>query len=210
LHWNLKEIQESLPYLIQKVKDSYNTIGKKLGVEFHNEQGIDRFAKQFINGVNDFMQISRLKALEAQNREMQTVQPKEVLSTLTKATITIENYLGGKYYFTTDEVRIEKDIIYLIESKHSNNTTLPSIGDIKDGLLKMILYTNLKNVMINDCNYTTIPVLKLTSSKLTSDIFESDIETNMLLNKRQKEILKKLFKEANENDFKVIIRKAVL
>jgi len=210
LHWNLKEIQESLPYLIQKVKDSYNTIGKKLGVEFHNEQGIDRFAKQFINGVNDFMQISRLKALEAQNREMQTVQPKEVLSTLTKATITIENYLGGKYYFTTDEVRIEKDIIYLIESKHSNNTTLPSIGDIKDGLLKMILYTNLKNVMINNCNYTTIPVLKLTSSKLTSDIFESDIETNMLLNKRQKEILKKLFKEANENDFKVIIRKEVL
>jgi len=70
---------------------------------------------------------------------MQTVQPKEVLSTLTKATITIENYLGGKYYFTTDEIKIEGENIYLIEGKHSKSALLPSNGDIKDGLLKMIL-----------------------------------------------------------------------
>lgn len=209
LHWNLKEIKESFPDLIQKAKTSYNTIGKQLAVEFHNEQGIDKFAKQFNNGVKDFMKTSRLKAEEAQNREVQTVQPKEALSTLTKATITIENYLGGKYYFTTDEIRIEKDKIYLIESKHSKNSILPSIGDIKDGLLKMILYTNLKNVSINDNNYTAIPVLKLTSSKLPTDISKSEIETNTVLNKSQKEILNKLFVEANENGFELIIEKTV-
>ncbi len=207
LHWNLKEIEQTFPVLIQKVKASYNDIGKQLNVEFHNEQGIDRFANQFINGVKDFMQISRQKAQEAQKREMQTIQPKEALSSLTKATITIENYLGGKYYFTTDEIRIEKDKIYLIEAKHSRNSILPSIGDIKDGLLKMILYTNLKNVSANGKEYTAIPVLKLTSSKLTNNSYLSDLEKNTELNKRQKETLKKLYDEANENNFQVIIEK---
>ena len=207
LHWNLKEIEQSFPDLIQKAKASYNEIGKRLNVLFHNEQGIDRFANQFINGVKDFMQTSRQKAQEAQNREMQTIQPKEALSTLTKATITIENYLGGKYYFTTDEIRIEKDKVFLIEAKHSRNSVLPSIGDIKDGLLKMILYTNLKNVSIDNNDYTAIPVLKLTSSKLTSNISKSDYETNSELNKRQKEMLKRLFDETNENNFEVIIEK---
>jgi hypothetical protein len=37
---------------------------------------------------------------------------------------------------------IENDIVFLIEGKHSANSILPSKGDIKDGLLKMIL--NLK------------------------------------------------------------------
>ena len=208
LHWNLKEIEQSFPKLIQRVKESYNEIGKRLNVAFHNEQGIDRFANQFINGVKDFMQTSRQKAQEAQNREMQTIQPKEALSTLTKATITIENYLGGKYYFTTDEIRIENDKIYLIEAKHSRTSILPSVGDIKDGLLKMILYTNLKNVSVNGNEYSAIPVLKLTSSKLTNDIHQTDFETNTELNNRQKEMLKRLFDEANENNFKIVIEKA--
>ncbi len=154
------------------------------------------------------MKTSRQKAQEAQNREMQTIQPKEALSTLTKATITIENYLGGKYYFTTDEIRIENDKIYLIEAKHSRTSILPSIGDIKDGLLKMILYTNLRNVFVNGKEYNAIPVLKLTSSKLTKDIYETDYEINTELNNKQKEMLKRLFGEANENNFEILIEKA--
>ena len=208
LHWNLKEIEQSFPDLIQKVKASYDEIGKRLNVAFHNEQGIDRFANQFINGVKDFMQTSRQKAQEAQNREMQTIQPKEALSTLTKATITIENYLGGKYYFTTDEIRIENDKIYLIEAKHSRTAVLPSVGDIKDGLLKMILYTNLKNVSVNGNEYSAIPILKLTSSKLKSNIYQTDFYTNTELSIKQKEMLKRLFEEANENNFRIVIEKA--
>jgi hypothetical protein len=210
LHWNLKEIKESLSNLILKAKESYRKIGKQLGVELHNEQGIDRFAEQFINGVEGFMQISRLKAQEAQNREMQTVQPKESLATLTKATITIENYLGGKYFFTTDEIRIENNKIYLIEAKHSKNSILPSIGDIKDGLLKMMLYTNLKNVTINNNKYMVFPILKLTSSKITRDIYRNDIKSIKVLSEKEKEILERLFAEADENGFEVEIKKEIL
>lgn len=215
LHWNLKEIEHSFPDLIQKAKSSYKNTGNTLNVEFHAEQGIDKFANQFINGVKDFMQTSRQKAQEAQNREMQTIQPKEALSTLTKATITIENYLGGRYYFTTDEIKIENDKLFLIEAKHSKTSLLPSVGDIKDGLLKMILYTNLKNVLVNGKAYQPVPVIKLTSTKLKKQISTDDNgrDFNEFLeeydfSKQQKETIKRLFYEAKENNFNVIIEKA--
>ncbi|NLP58491.1 hypothetical protein [Lutibacter sp. B1] len=215
LHWNLKEIEYSFPKLIQKVKSSYKQIGIRLNVEFHNEQGIDRFANQFINGVKDFMSASRQKAKDAQNREMQTIQPKEVLSTHTKATITIENYLGGKYYFTTDEIKIEGRNIFLIECKHSINSLLPSIGDIKDGLLKMILYTNLKKVKIDYVEYNPIPVIKLTSNKLQGSILSSEntdkissFISKQAFSKKQKSIIENLFLEAKKNNLLINIEKA--
>ncbi len=215
LHWNLKEIEHSFPQLIQKVKSSYNSIGKQLNIEFHNEEGIDRFANQFINGVKNFMDTSRQKAQEAQNREMKTIQPKEALSTLTKAKITIENYLGGKYYFTTDEIKIEGQNIFLIESKHSKTSLLPSVGDIKDGLLKMILYTNLKEVQINNVQYNPKPVIKLTSTKLKGSIssFDSVDEIKRFMSKqrfskKQKSIIENLFIEAQENNLLINIEKA--
>jgi len=96
----------------------------------------------------------------------------------------------------------------LIEAKHSKNSILPSIGDIKDGLLKMILYTNLKDVSINGNKYTSIPVLKLTSSILKKGISQSEIDTNKELNENQKNMLKKLFDEAGTNNFEVVIEKA--
>lgn len=209
LHWNLKEIECSFPNLIQKSKEAYNSLSKKLNVEFHNEQGIDLFAEQFMQGVNEFMITSRQKARKAQKREVNTIQPKESLSTLTKAKITIENYLGGKYYFTVDEIVIQENELFLIEAKHSKNSVLPSIGDIKDGLLKMILYCNLKNVFISDQEYKIIPTLKLTSSRIKDKITLCNLNTNECLSKKDKVILKKLFKEANKNKFKILIEKAV-
>jgi len=161
------------------------------------------------------MNTSRQKAQEAQNREMQTVQPKEALSTLTKATITIENYLGGKYYFTTDEIRIEDKNIYLIEGKHSRNALLPSVGDIKDGLLKMILYTNLKEVKVNGIEYKPIPVIKLTSTKFKGSMLSSDnadkinnFISNQNFSKNQQSLIEKLLIEAKENNFLINIEKA--
>ncbi len=215
LHWNLKEIEDTFPKLIQQIKLAYREIGDRLGVELHSESGIDRFANKFVNGVEDFMDTSRIRAQEAQNREMLTVQPKEALSTLTKATITIKNYLGGIYYFTTDEIKIDSNNIYLIEAKHSRTSLLPSIADIKDGLLKMILYTNLKEVKIDEVEYNPIPVIKLTSTKLRGCIQSSDSSeeirafiSNQKFSKSQKSIIENLFAEAKENNILINIEKA--
>jgi hypothetical protein len=104
--------------------------------------------------------------------------------------------------------------LFLIESKHSKSSKLPSIGDIKDGLLKMMLYTNLENVSIDDKLFDRLPVLRLTSEKITGEIStdsnpemqESFFRLNNF-NKRQIEFLQSLFAEAWENNFKVSLGK---
>jgi hypothetical protein len=83
------------------------------------------------------------------------------------------------------------------------------MGDIKDGLLKMILYCNLKDVTINDKRFHPIPTLKLTSSKINERILDlNSIKKCNELNEKQKMILKSLFEEAKQNDFQVIIEKS--
>ncbi|GIV44743.1 MAG: hypothetical protein KatS3mg035_1866 [Bacteroidia bacterium] len=207
LHWNLKEIENSLPILIEKAKQTYRHLNKELGIKFHGEEGIVRFEQQFKAGVMEFKNTSRSKAQEAQVRETKTIQPKEILSdNTTKSSITIENYLGGKYYFTCDEIKIEQNNLYLIESKHSKTTFLPSIGDIKDGLLKMILYCNLKEVKIENKYYQPIPMLQLTSPYLENNLTLETIN-DTLHKKQHKNIISKLFEEASENQFKVITKK---
>jgi hypothetical protein len=212
LHWNLKEIKDTLPSLIDTVQESYNRLQKDLKVGFHNSRGIQNFKNQFQKGVADFMDTSRNKAKDAQNREKQTTQPKEFLSTSTKATITINNYLGGIYYFTTDEISVIGNDLYLIEGKHSINSKLPSTGDIKDGLLKMVLYSNLTDVKVNELIFTPKPVLKLTSTnvtgRLTSNSVSSqinDFKTSNDLNQNHIIIIDKLFTEARKNNFEVVI-----
>jgi hypothetical protein len=207
LHWNLKELK-NISQALEKAKESYQHIANKTQIKFHNEQGLDNFAKIVSENVEDFMEYSRTKAQSAQNREFATIQPKEILATQTKAKLTITNYLGGKYFFTVDEAKIENENLFLIESKHSKNAKLPSVGDIKDGLLKMMLYTNLENVCVGENSYKSLPVLKLTSEKIIGEITFNSSETALSeffrlnkFNKRQTDFIKNLFSEAKGNNF---------
>jgi len=110
---------------------------------------------------------------------------------------------------------VQSKNIYLIEGKHSKNSLLPSNGDIKDGLLKMILYTNLKEVKINGVEYNPIPIIKLTSTKLKGSILSSDntdkissFISKQPFSKKQKSIIENLLIEAKENNLLINIEKA--
>ena len=212
LHWNLNELKINLYTIINKATTCYSKIEKNLGVKLHNFDGLDNFKAKIGKEVETFMQFSRDKAKKAQEREMVTTQPKESLSTLTKAKITITNYLGGQYFFTVDEILIKDNIVYLIEDKHSAKSILPSIGDIKDGLLKMILYSNLSEVYVDGVKMKSKAVLKLTSKKIKKEIssesrltdrvrfiVENDFKPEMQV------LISELFKEAEENEFEVRI-----
>lgn len=194
LHWNLAQI-EKVGKIAQKSLECYEKISKTLGVEMHSKETADKRVDELLMGKKTFMTLSRNLAKKAQDRESITVQPKERLSGI-KATLTIKNYLGGYYFFTCDEVIIEKGTIYLIEGKHSKQSPLPSLEDIKDGLIKMILFTNLKEVKIGDTIYPHQSILKLTSDKRFA------IE---MLPKPQMDILQLLRKEAKANGFQVFI-----
>lgn len=208
LHWNLNELQQNLMYLIECAQQSYQQIQLKHQVQMHNEQGLNRFAQKIQAGLTEFMQFSRGKAQQAQEREFQTIQPKEHLSTLSKAKITIRNYLGGEYFFTVDEIHIENDMLYLIEAKHSQNGILPSSSDIRDGLLKMILYCNLQQVALNGQAKKSIPVLKLTANQLSGCLKSSDNPEQQELffqknafSEKHLTIINTLIEEARSNQF---------
>ena len=188
LHWNLKQI-DNIKKLAKKALDNYNRISKVLDVRMHSENYFLRRIDEIAKGREKFMEFSRELSHQAQERERMTVQPKEKISGI-KATITIKNYLGGLYQLTCDEIYTVKNDIFLVEAKHTKRNSLPSIGDIKDGLLKMLLFTNLENVSIDRKQYNSHPVLKLTSN---SDKIE--------FSKRQRHLLSLLIKEADENNF---------
>jgi hypothetical protein len=194
LHWNLAQIEE-VGDIGQRALGAYSKISKKLKVEMHSKKSAEKRIQELLKGKETFMALSRKLSKEAQHRESVTVQPKEKLSGI-KATLTIKNYLGGYYYFTSDEVRIEGSTIYLIEDKNSKKSLIPSLEDIKDGLVKMILFTNLKNVKIGNTGYTPKPLLKLTSNMKFSA---------QSLKKTQVDNLRVLKKEASENGFRVLI-----
>ncbi|ROL56120.1 hypothetical protein D9V84_09355 [Bacteroidetes/Chlorobi group bacterium Naka2016] len=194
LHWNISQIDKA-GEIGKNALTSYEEISKKLGVEMHSKESAQKRINELIKSKETFVQLSRELAKKAQDRESITTQPKEKLSGL-KARLTIKNYLGGYYFFTCDEVEVERGTIYLIEGKHSKQNIIPSLEDIKDGLLKMILLTNLTEVKIGEEEFNPVAVLKLTSSI-------KFIKEN--LRKPQLETLRLLNREAKDNNFKVII-----
>jgi hypothetical protein len=194
LHWNLSQI-DKIGEIGQKALKAYESISKKLKIEMHSKKSAEERIKQLMKGKETFMKLSRELAEKAQKRESVTIQPKERL-TGEKATITIKNYLGGYYYFTADEIEINENNIYLIEGKHTETSDLPSLSDIKDGLLKMILFTNLEEIKVDSKNYSKIPILKLT----TNNRFRLE-----KLNESTKNVISLLKREMQTNGFKVMI-----
>lgn len=199
LHWNLEQTNK-VGEIGKKALTAYDKISKKLNVKVHSAKSAEKRIKNLLEGKETFMKLSRALAQKAQQRESITIQPKEKVEGH-KATITIKNYLGGYYYFTCDEAKTEKNQVWIIEAKHTKGKNLPSLGDIKDGLLKMILFTNLKNVIINEKKYNALPILKLTTEN-HFDITE--------LSKSEQKILKLLEKEAENNRFKIKINDSMI
>ncbi len=145
LHWNLEQI-DKIYQIASLAIESYNRMSKNLGIEMHSMEAAQQRIKELYKEKEEFMKLFRELSYKAQRRESITVQPKESLKG-TKGMIT-KNYIGGYYYFTCDEVEIQGNELYLIEGKHSTSG-YPSLNDVKDGLLKMIMYTNLKKVYYN-------------------------------------------------------------
>ncbi len=192
LDWNLSQL-EHVGEIGERALEGYQKIANKLGVEMHSRDLAVIRIEELKKSMESFKNLSRDLAEKAQKRERVTIQPKENIKGV-KGTLTIKNNLGGYYYFTCDEVEFHGNQVYLIEAKHSKLKELPSDEDIKDGLLRMVLYTNLKTLEINGKMYEPVPVLKLTTAK--------NVNADFL--KRSKTFIE-LLKESKENGFKVML-----
>jgi hypothetical protein len=90
------------------------------------------------------------------------------------------------------------------EAKHSKNSILPSKGDIKDGLLKMILYSNLSDVEVDGVSMKSEAVLTLTSNKL-----KGTLSSKEPVGKRSKLLSNNNFTQGQVNFLDVLLDEAV-
>lgn len=209
LHWNKNLFEQRFVPIFEKALDSYDMISIKTGVMIHPRQGMDKYLKIITNEFEEFKNISLKGSQNASKREALTSHKLEYLIDGLKATFSIENYLGGVYYLTPDEIFHENDTYIIQESKNTSQESLPKLPDIQDGLFKLILFSNLDSLNLNGQSVSFITKLKLTGKNVIGSILfpdasatelESFLATNgKIFNSKQQEIIRNLALEAENN-----------
>lgn len=206
LHWNKNLFEERFTQIFEKALDCYDSISQQTGVLIHSRQGMNTYLKTIIEEFEEFKNISLKGSQNASKREAITSHELEYLVDGLKATFSIENYLGGVYYLTPDEIFHENDIYFIQESKNASSDFLPSKSDIQDGLFKLILFSNLDSLILDEREVSFVPKLKLTGKNVNNSIIFPDhinrLDSFILDNnfkKGQVTIINKLASEAKNN-----------
>lgn len=206
LHWNRSLFEEQFTNLYEKAVAAYDRISSKAKVKVHPRETKLEYLETVRRDYRQFRDLSLKGSQGAAIRESKTKHSQEFLEDGGKSIFLIENYLGGVYHLTADEVLRENGKYIIQESKNSTKKFLPSISDIKDGLFKLILFANLDSLKVNGRNVKFSTRLKLTGYKVKGNIRfpckESDLRNFVLSNgfsRTQLELLKKLNLEATHN-----------
>ena len=216
LHWNTKHFEDDFEDIWKQSVKAYSKISRKLNVRLHDSnKHMERLESFKVNNkfsLDRFKEVTNITSKGAQKREILTTHQLESLGRGVKARINISNYLGGLYYLTCDEVYTEGGKLIIQESKNSSKDFLPDKSSIKDGLFKLMLFTNLAELKFNE-----VPVEFTTRLKLTGKFngrVNLPIEEEKLLffleqnhvNEKYREMLRKLNEESKRNNISIIIR----
>jgi hypothetical protein len=208
LHWNIMHFERDFEATYKKALDRYQYIAQKTGVLLHpQEPQLKKLESYNHNGafhLETFKQISLGRSQSAAQREQHTTHALERLDDGEKALFSITNWLGGEYHLTADEVFFEGDTLIIQEAKNSKDL-FPSLSDIQDGLFKLILFSNMQEVSINDKSVSFKTRLKITGNfhgKLhlpTSPETLQEFSQQNKLSKEKKQLLERLNDEAITN-----------
>ena len=215
LHWNTNHFENDFERIYLNAIESYQRISEEKNVVMHNAQGHLNTLEEFkVNNqfcVETFKRKTLARSQAAALRETVTVHELESFSEGEKGIFSITNYQGGKYYLTTDEIYWEDDQLIIQESKNTKKN-FPSIGAVKDGLFKLILFENMERVGVDD--KTDVPFitrLKLTGNLTGSLLLPTSTnrisnfcQANRLSSARRKTITL-LNQEAGMNNFQIWI-----
>lgn len=209
LHWNKNLFEDRFVQIFEKALDCYHSISRTTGTIIHSRQGMDSYLQKIIEEFEEFKNISLKGSQNASKRESLTSHKLEYLIDGLKATFSIENYLGGVYYLTPDEIFHVNDTYIVQESKNTSKASLPKLSDIQDGLFKLILFSNLDSLSLNGQKVSFLTKLKLTGRNVIGSILFPDASVSELelflavnikvFNKKEKEIIRKLAVEAKNN-----------
>lgn len=208
LHWNRSLMEERFIQVYKLALNHYEEISRKTGVKVHDRDVQEKYLSTVMQDFENFKMISLDGSKSASIRETQTAHRFEYLSDGVKAVFEIKNYLGGLYYLTADEVIYNDGMVIIQESKNSTSGFLPNLSDIKDGLFKLILYSNFDSLWLDSKPIQFTSRLKLTGKKvsgsLTMPCGEDAMSEFMVANwgrftKKEEEILYKLNQESSNN-----------
>jgi len=216
LHWNTKHFQDDFEKIWNKSIECYEKISKELNVKLHSFEDhrkvLEKFKKNGKFDIETFKNYMNKRSKEAQHREVMTIHKLEALTGVNKAIFNISNYLGGTYYLTCDEVFIERGHFIIQESKNSIKRKLPSKNDIRDGLFKLILFSNIEKLEYNEKEVKFKTRLKLTGnlegelilpaprSTILSFISKNQLKSNL------KKTIINLNKESAQNNITIWIK----
>lgn len=208
LHWNRTLFEDRFTEIYEKAVRAYERISATTKVRVHPSDAKLRYLDAVKEDYERFRDISLKGSQGAAIRESKTRHIKEYLEDGGKSVFLIENYLGGVYFLTADEVLREQDTYIIQESKNSTQRFLPSLSDIKDGLFKLILFANLDTLRLNGQKVEFFTRLKLTGHNLRDSIrfpcqkneLDRFIQANKSkISKTHLSLLDKLNKEAAQN-----------
>ena len=216
LHWNTNHFENDFEQIYLNAVESYQRISKNENVLMHKAQDhlntLEDFKVNNQFSLETFKRVTLSRSQRAALRETVTVHKLESLGKGEKSIFSITNYQGGEYYLSPDGIYWENDQLVIQESKNTSQKKFPSTSDIKDGLFKLILFTNIERVRVDDrTNVPFITRLKLTGNH-TGHLFLPNAtnqishfcQQNRLSSAHQKTI-RLLNQEADMNDFQIWI-----
>ncbi len=170
LHWNRNLFEDRFLEIFQTALNAYDSISAKTGVQIHSHLSLRIYLDRIQQDFNNFKRISLMGSQQASVREAKTNHRFEHLTGGMKGTFHIQNYLGGIYYLTADEIFFQEGKYIIQESKNSRDKPLPDSSDIRDGLFKLIVYSNLSSLELNDKLVAFSTRLKLTGKGIIGSI----------------------------------------
>lgn len=166
LHWNRTLFENHFTEIYEKAITAYEFISSRTKVSVHPQETKFQYLDSVKQDYQQFRDISLKGSQGAALRESKTNHAQEYLEDGGKSIFLIENYLGGVYHLTADEVLRERGKYIIQESKNTTKNFLPSISDIKDGLFKLILFSNLHSLKVKGREVKFSTRLKLTGYKV--------------------------------------------
>ena len=170
LHWNTTHFKVDFERIYLNAVASYKKISREKDVAIHNPQDhlntLEDFKVDNHFSIDAFKTETLKNSLDAAHREILTVHKLESLSKAAKGLFSISNYLGGEYHLTTDGILWENNQLVIEESKNTTKDPLPKDNAIKDGLFRLILYSNMEQVAFDDMK--DVPFI--TRLRLTGDL----------------------------------------
>ena len=138
--WNEKQL-EMIPKFLERGIDIYKKLGAKLDVPLGNFSRMENDVKRWTNDSKQFQKDCEKGSKSAQNSESVSDHMLEDVPG-NKGKINIDFGESRKLYLTSDSMVLDKEMVTLLEGKNTSSGKYPGMGDVKDALIKLMIFKN--------------------------------------------------------------------